>query len=38
MTGTTSDWKNELGRWLKPFLDRWVTKRDDRCVRYMSRA
>jgi len=22
MLGTTSDWKNELGYWLKPFLDR----------------
>jgi len=22
MVGTTSDWKDELGRWLKPFLDR----------------
>ncbi len=22
MIGTTSDWKEELGRWLKPFLDR----------------
>lgn len=21
MGGTTSDWKDELGRWLKPFLD-----------------
>src|SRR5438477_1774589 len=21
MVGTTSDWKDELGRWLKPFLD-----------------
>jgi hypothetical protein len=22
MVGTTSDWEDELGRWLKPFLDR----------------
>src|SRR3979409_1121024 len=22
MVGTTSDWEGELGRWLKPFLDR----------------
>jgi SRSO17 transposase len=22
MVGMTSDWKDELGRWLKPFLDR----------------
>jgi hypothetical protein len=22
MAGTTSDWEGELGRWLKPFLDR----------------
>ena len=22
MAGTTSDWKDELGRWLEPFLDR----------------
>ena len=21
MVGTTSDWEDELGRWLKPFLD-----------------
>ena len=23
MIGRTSDWKDELGRWLKPFLDRF---------------
>ena len=22
MVGTTSNWEGELGRWLKPFLDR----------------
>jgi hypothetical protein len=22
MVGTTSDWEDELGRWLKPFLHR----------------
>ena len=22
MVGTTSDWEDELGRWLEPFLDR----------------
>jgi len=22
MAGTTSDWRDELGHWLRPFLDR----------------
>ena len=26
MVGTTSDWEDELGRWLKPLWIAWVTK------------
>jgi hypothetical protein len=32
MVGKTLDWKEELGRWLKPFLDR-LAKRGDECAR-----
>ena len=24
MVGTTSDWEDELGRWLEPFLERLI--------------
>ena len=37
MVDTTSKWEDELGRWLKPFLDRWVTRRGGGCVRFMLR-
>jgi SRSO17 transposase len=37
MVGRTSDWKEELGRWLKPFLDRLGHKARRRmCPRYVS--
>ena len=37
MTGTTSDWKDELGRWLKPFLDRLGHKaRRQMCPLYVA--
>ena len=37
MVGGTSDWKNELGRWLKPFLDRLRLKARRRmCPLYVS--
>src|SRR6476619_7093117 len=37
MVGTTSDWRAELGRWLKPFLDRLGHKaRRQRCPLYVS--
>jgi SRSO17 transposase len=37
MVGRTSDWKEELGRWLKPFLDRLGHKaRRQMCPRYVS--
>src|SRR6187399_3391381 len=37
MTGTTSDWRDELGRWLKPFLDRLGHKaRRQMCPLYVS--
>jgi hypothetical protein len=26
MVGTTSDWEDELGRWLKPSWIAWVTR------------
>ena len=40
MVGTTSDWEDELGRWLKPFLDcyrgtsRNILSRANRCFCY----
>lgn len=37
MRGTTSDWKVELGRWLKPFLDRLGHKaRRQMCPLYVA--
>src|SRR5947199_9197630 len=37
MAGRTSDWKDELGRWLKPFLDRLGHKARRRmCPLYVS--
>src|SRR4029079_14185593 len=37
MVGTTSDWRAELGRWLKPFLDRVGHKaRRQMCPLYVS--
>src|SRR3974390_2438347 len=37
MAGTTSDWKDELGRWLKPFLDRLGHKaRRQMCPLYVA--
>jgi len=37
MAGTTSDWEDELGRWLKPFLDRLGHKARRRmCPLYIS--
>src|SRR6267154_2353941 len=37
MAGTTLDWKNELGRWLKPFLDRLGHKtRRQMCPLYVA--
>jgi SRSO17 transposase len=37
MVGTTSDWEEELGRWLKPFLDRLGHKARRRmCPLYIS--
>jgi SRSO17 transposase len=37
MVGTTSDWRAELGRWLKPFLDRLGHKaRRQMCPLYVS--
>jgi len=37
MVGTTSDWKDELGRWLKPFLDRLGHKaRRQMCPLYVA--
>ena len=37
MGGTTSDWKDELGRWLKPFLDRLGHKaRRQMCPLYVA--
>ena len=38
MVGTTSDWKDELGRWLDPFWIVCVTKRGGRCVHFMWRV
>jgi hypothetical protein len=39
MVGRTSDWKGELGRWLKPFLDRLGHKaRRQMCPLYVVRA
>ena len=35
MAGTRAGWERELGRWLKPFLERWVTRRGNGCVRFM---
>ena len=37
MVGRTLDWKKELGRWLKPFLDRLGHKaRRQMCPLYVS--
>ena len=37
MAGKTLDWKDELGRWLKPFLDRLGHKaRRQMCPLYVS--
>src|ERR1700747_3335064 len=37
MVGGTSDWRDELGRWLKPFLDRLGHKgRRQMCPLYVS--
>src|SRR5207237_3605714 len=37
MVGRTLDWKDELGRWLKPFLDRLGHKaRRQMCPLYVS--
>lgn len=37
MVGSTSDWRGELGRWLKPFLDRLGHKaRRYMCPLYVS--
>ena len=37
MVGRTSDWKDELGRWLQPFLDRLGHKaRRQMCRLYVS--
>ena len=37
MVGTTSDWEDELGSWLKPFLDRLGHKARRRmCPRYVA--
>ena len=37
MAGTTSDWRDELGRWLKPFLDRLGHKaRRQMCPLYVA--
>ncbi len=36
MVGTKSKWEDELGRCLKPFLDRLGHKARRRCVRFMS--
>src|SRR5262245_55976555 len=37
MVGRTSDWRGELGRWLKPFLDRLGHKaRRQMCPLYVS--
>jgi hypothetical protein len=33
MVGKTLDWRDELGRWLKPFWLAWATRRRDRCGR-----
>ena len=38
MVGTTSDWEDEPGRWLKPFLDCWVRRRCGECARCMFRG
>ncbi len=37
MAGTASDWEGELGRWLKPFLDRLGHKaRRQMCPLYVA--
>ncbi len=37
MANTTLDWKDELGRWLKPFLDRLGHKaRRQMCPLYVA--
>ena len=38
MVGTTSDWEDELGRWLEPFLSAWVTGHDSECVPFTWRG
>ncbi len=37
MVNATLKWEYELVRWLKPFLDRLVTRLGDGCVRFISR-
>ena len=37
MAGTTSDWRDELGHWLEPFLDRLGHKaRRQMCPLYVA--
>ena len=38
MADRTLDWRDELGRWLEPFLARLATRRGDRCVRSTCRV
>ena len=38
MAGTLSDWRDELGRWLKPFLDRLGHEDGGGCVRLTYRG
>ena len=38
MVGTTSDWEDELGRWLEPFLERLGHRHDGECVRFTWRG
>ena len=32
--GITSNWKDDLGSWLEPFLDHWPQGRGGECVRF----
>jgi hypothetical protein len=38
MANRTLEWRDELGRWLKPFVARLGHERGDRCVRFTCRA
>ena len=38
MVGARSKWEDELGGWLKPFLDRLAIWRVVECVRSMSQG